>query len=211
MLRMTLAFVLSLAIVAQLGCGNPQTIRPSGSPRPNISLAPNSAVAGSSSLLLTITGSGFTFANFSHTLNQVVWSASGVDTVLIGSFVSSTQLTVTVDMTLLVSPVHARVRVEIWDVQGDAPEAVSNSVPFVVTAASAIVWLSPGSAATGSSDLQLTIGESCFSNANGYSSAAVWSVNELPIRPRSPESTRSQEMSSIDSYIRPLTIDYRGA
>ena len=101
-------------------------------PVPNISFSPTSAVTGSPDLTLTITGLHFAFSSVSHEFNQVVWSANGSDTSL-ATFVSSTQLTAVIPTALLTSGTQAKVRVEIWDILGDAPQATSSSVAFSMT------------------------------------------------------------------------------
>ena len=71
-----------------------------------------------------------------------------------GTFASGSRLIATVPATLLVRPIEAKVRVEIWDRQGDAPIATSSSVPFQVTQSppSANISIFPESAMAGSPD-----------------------------------------------------------
>ena len=126
-------------IIWQFACGG-GTLRQStesnssGKPSANISISPGSAVVGGPDLILTVSGSkNFTFSSASPKFSQVVWSQGGIDTSLLTTFVSSSQLTAILPAPLLASAVTAKVRVEIWDAQGDAPIATSSSVPFQVT------------------------------------------------------------------------------
>jgi hypothetical protein len=112
----------------------------------------------------------------------VVWSANGNDTRLVTSFVGDSRLTATVPATLLVSPIQAKVRVEIWDVQGDGPMVTSSSVPFSVTTASAvapsITSISPESVPAGSPDVTLTITGSGFEQTGHlHVSVAFWTTD----------------------------------
>ena len=187
MLRFAGVLILVSMIVAQLGCGgSPASGLPSSGspvpppPAPNISLSPTSAVAGSPDLTLTITGSHFAFTSVSHEFNQVVWSANGSDTSL-ATFVSSTQLTAVIPTALLTSGTQAKVRVEIWDIPGDAPQDTSSSVAFSMTKTPvgkfSVSSISPASAIAGGSDLQLTVIGSNFLNANLYNTVVLWSAN----------------------------------
>ena len=188
MLRFAGVLILVSMIVAQLGCGgSPASGLPSSGspvpppPAPNISLSPPSAVAGSPDLTLTITGSHFAFTSVSHEFNQVVWSANGSDTSLATTFVSSTQVAAVIPAALLTSAIQAKVRVEIWDIQGDMPQATSSSVAFSVTKTPvgklSVSSISPASAIAGGSDLQLTVIGSNFLNANLYNTVVLWSAN----------------------------------
>ena len=117
---------------------------PPGKPLIN-SLTPSSVAVGSPDLNLIVSGSNFV-VGVPHTHNVVVWSANGSDTVLTLSSVSESQLVVVIPAALLNTPIMARVRVEIWDVMGDAPEATSNSVSFTVNPpASGNASISPSS------------------------------------------------------------------
>jgi hypothetical protein len=122
---------------------NPQVVAKTGSvpftvfsPNSGIvditALSPASAKAGSADQVLTVTGDNFSTPDHPHKENRVVWSANG-DSRLPTAFVSSTQLTATVPASLLAKPGTYQVRVEIWDVMGDSPSQVSNSLNFVVT------------------------------------------------------------------------------
>ena len=65
--------------------------------------------------------------------STVVWSQDGVDTPLLTTFVSSSQLTATVPAALLASPVTGNVLVQIWDRIENTLVASSSRVPFQVT------------------------------------------------------------------------------
>ena len=188
MLRVRSLLLGSLLVLWQLGCGGspqagPQAGSPSPNPQANISILPANAIVGSPDLTLMITGSQtLSFASGGHKVNRVVWSANGSETQLSATFVSSSQLTVTIPATLLASPLTASVWVEVWDVQGDAPIAVSSSVPFTVTAVSAgspsITSISPQSVPSGSSDSTLMITGSNFERgALSHISVAFWTSN----------------------------------
>lgn len=175
----------SLLVVWQLGCGgSPQEGAPAGSPfsnpQANISIQPASAIVGSPDLTLAINGSKtFTFMGGGHKVNRVVWFANGSETQLSATFISSLQLTAAIPATFLESPLKANLRVEIWDVQGDAPIAISSSVPFTVSAASAgapsITSISPQSVPSGSSDTTVTITGSNFKRGGHLDvSVAFW-------------------------------------
>ena len=98
---------------------------------PGISISPVSAVAGSSDLVLDVTGTGF--ANETHDTSVVVWLANGKDTLLATTFISSTQLTAIIPAALLANPVTAKVWVETGDPKGSFPLMQSNSINFTVT------------------------------------------------------------------------------
>ena len=138
---------------------------------------------GSPDFTVTIVGSQqFSFVNAGHLFSQVVWSANGTDTPLATTFVSDSKLTGIVPATLLVSPVQAKVRVEIWDKQGDAPSRTSSSVPFSVTTASAaspvITSIAPESVTAGSPNVTLTITGSNFDNKFfRQTSVAFWTTD----------------------------------
>ena len=174
----------SLLAVCQLGCGNSH-VPPAGGrpPAPNISLFPASAAAGGADLTLTITATQqFPFTSADNKVNRVIWTASGTDTALETAFVSSSQLTALVPGPLLITPLQAKVRVEIWDVQGNTPIASSSSDPFSVTstpiATPSISSISPSTAEAGSPDVTITIDGSDFGHYGHFvSSTAFWTTN----------------------------------
>jgi trimeric autotransporter adhesin len=177
-----------LIIIWQSACGGgTPTQSPnsnsSGNPSANISISPGSAMVGSPDLILTVSGSkDFTFSSAAHKFSQVVWSQGGIDTSLLTTFVSSSQLTAILPAPLLASAVTAKVRVEIWDVQGDAPIATSSSVPFQVTSTPtptpSISSISPSTVAAGSLDVTITINGSNFGSYGHFiSSTAFWTTN----------------------------------
>src|SRR6185437_8955592 len=104
--------------------------------QPAIIIAPTTATAGSPDLVLTITAGAFTFSNGHHKFSQAVWYANGQRTVLNTTFVSTTQLNATVPAALLTGAGTTKITVEIWDSQGDAPDAISPSVSFTITPSS---------------------------------------------------------------------------
>ena len=175
--------VVSLLTLWQLGCGG-SPVRPAGggSSAANISLSPASAAVGSSDLALIVTATQqFSFTSADHKFNQVVWMANGTDTALTTTFLSSSRLTAVVPATLLTNPLQAKVRVEVWDIMEDVPDATSSSVTFSVTSASAaspsITSISPESANAGSSDVTITISGSNFDNQFLHTSVAFWTTD----------------------------------
>ena len=145
----------------------------------SISISPMSAVAGSSDLTLTITGSNFDGAP--HNFSQAVWSVNGINTLLSTTFDSNTKLAAVLPTALLTNPTTAQVFVQTGDPMGETPLLKSNSVGFRVTTASSgaasISSISPTSAVAGSADLTLTITGSNFDGAGVIRSRAVWIVN----------------------------------
>jgi Galactose oxidase, central domain len=110
-------------------CGSPLTSTGSGSGviASISSITPTSAAEGSSDLQLTMTG------QFTHPDGQyrwiVLWSSN---TGLPITSISRTQITAVIPATLLVTPVTAPVRVQLWYKADDGPRAVSNAVTFSV-------------------------------------------------------------------------------
>jgi len=143
MLRRLSRIAVGFLMLGQFACGGGSFRRapnagssgtPSANIPMNISISPASAMVGTPDLTLTIGGSHtFTFAQGRVRYNTVVWSQGGIDTPLLTTFVSSSQLTATVPAALLASPVTATIHVEIWDrIEGTAV-ATSRFVPFQVT------------------------------------------------------------------------------
>ena len=172
--------VVSLLVGGQLGCGGGS--RHGGSPpspgqQANISISPANVVAGSPDLTLTITGSqAFSFTNAAHRLNKVVWLANDTETQLPTTFVSSSQLNALLSAPLLADAITTKVRVEIWDLEGDAAIATSSSVPFYVTSPStptpSISSISPSTVQVGSGDVTMAINGSNF----GHYGHFIWST-----------------------------------
>src|SRR5215831_16534301 len=138
-MRLKSLLVGSLLVVWQLGCGGspqkgPFQVRPPcPNPQANISILPTNAFSGSADLTLVINGSQtFSFAAGGPRYNKVLWSANGSETQLSATFVSSSQLTAIVPRTLLISPVQAKLRVEIWDHIEGSFIATRPPVPFSV-------------------------------------------------------------------------------
>jgi hypothetical protein len=174
------------AFLWQSACGGGTLKRPDSSspPSANISISPTSATVGSPDLTLSVTAIGaLTFVGAPHNKSEVVWSANGSDTLLTTTFVSSTKLTAVIPAELLAAPFTAKVLVETGDPMGSEPLAKSGSAIFSVTTPSSgyvqplISWISPTSAAAGSSDVTLTISGSGFA-CSRCSSSAVWSVSD---------------------------------
>jgi hypothetical protein len=161
------------------GCGSGSSSIGSPSSTPGISISPVSAIAGSSDLVLTVTGS--TFVGERHDQSVVVWSANGSDTTLATTFVSSTQLTAVIPAALLANPLTAKVLVETGDPTGSLPFSKSNSINFGVTktppASFSISSILPMSVVAGSPDITLTVMGSSFANDRHNKSVVAWSVN----------------------------------
>lgn len=140
-------------------------------------------MVGSPDLTVTIAGSNaFTFSQGGVHYSTVVWSQGGIDTELVSTFVSSSQLTATVPAALLAGPVIATIHVEIWDRIENTRVAISSSVPFQVTSAPtptpAISSISPSTVAAGSSDMTITINGSNFGHYGHFiRSTAFWTTN----------------------------------
>jgi IPT/TIG domain len=177
-------------VLWQIGCGDgtirqrtPVTPGTPGTPSANISISPGSAMVGSPDLTLTIAGSNtFTFAQGGVHYSTVVWSQDGIDTGLLTTFVSSSQLTATVPAVLLASLVTATIHVEIWDRIEGTLVATSSSVPFQVTSTTtptpSISSISPSTVAAGSADVTITIEGSNFGHYGHFIwSTAFWTTN----------------------------------
>jgi IPT/TIG domain-containing protein len=177
--------VVSFVVILQLACGGgtaPSKPNPPVAPSANISISPGDATAGSPDLILTVLGSkDFTFSNAAHQFSQVVWSQGEIDTRLVTTFVSSSELTAVVPTALLASALAAKVRVEIWDTQGDAPMATSSVVTFQVTSTStltpSISSIEPSSVVAGSADVTITIKGANFGRYGHISSTVFWTTN----------------------------------
>ena len=161
------------------GCGSYSSPATTPAPAPDISISPVSVVAGSSDLVLTVTGSNF--VDDAHNKSIVVWSANGSDQSLATSFISSSQLTAVIPAPLLAQPVTAKVFVEKGDPMGSLPFSKSASVEFGVMAGPvpsfSISSISPSSVVAGSPDLTLTVIGSAFANSNHNKSFVIWSAN----------------------------------
>jgi hypothetical protein len=187
MLRRFSWIAVGFLIIWQFACGG-GTLRQSpksgssGTPSTNISISPGSATVGSPDLTLTILGSkDFTFFN-GHWYSTVLWSQDGVDTPLLMTFVSSSQLTAIVPAALLASAVIGNVRVEIWDRIENTRVATSSSVSFQVTSTPtptpSISSISPSTVAAGSAGVTITINGSNFGHYGHFIwSTAFWTTN----------------------------------
>src|SRR5262249_56559427 len=155
-------------IIWQFACGGgPPKQSPNsgslGTPSANLSISPGNATVGSPDLTITISGlNNFTFHN-GVWQSSVHWSQGGVDTPLLTSFVSSSQLTAIVPAALLASAVTAQVHVEIWDHVENTRVASSSDVSFQVTSSPpaiptpSISSISPSTVGAGSPDVTITI------------------------------------------------------
>lgn len=161
------------------GCGSYSSPARTPAAVPEISISPVSVVAGSSDLVLTVTGSKFT--DDAHNKSVVVWSANGSDQSLATSLVSKTQLTAVVPAALLAQPVTAKVLVERGDPAGSGPFSQSAFTYFAVTATPipslSISSILPSSVVAGSPDLTLTVMGSAFAHSNHNKSLVMWSAN----------------------------------
>ena len=128
------ALILALGLTG-CGGGSSAQVQPPPPPPPGTpsisSISPTSALAGSSDLLLTVTGNGF--VGTIHNKRWPIWSANGTDTILATTFVSNTQLTAVVPAALLSSALTAQVSIQYGDPMGDGPFSKSNSLNFKVT------------------------------------------------------------------------------
>jgi len=166
----------------QSGCGD-GTIKPSTPRIPaDISISPGSATVGSPDLTQTILGSkNFTFFN-GHWYSTVLSSQDSVDTPLLTTFDSNSQLTAIVPAALLASAVTGNIRVEIWDRIENTRVATSSSVPFQVTSTPiptpSISSISPATVAAGSPDVTITINGWNFGHYGHFIwSTAFWTTN----------------------------------
>jgi hypothetical protein len=178
------------AIICQFACGGQTIMRApksgsSGTPSANISLSPGNTTVGSPDLTVTIQAlNNFTFYG-GHWHSAVHWSQGGVDTPLLTTFVSSSQLTAIVPAPLLASAVTAQVHVETWDNIENTLVAMSSSVPFQVTSSPppptptpSISFISPSTVTAGSPDVTITIDGSNFGHFGHFVwSTAFWTTN----------------------------------
>ena len=177
--RKAASLALLVLLIGAGGCGSESSLKGSSTSVPGISISPISAIAGSSDLVLTVTGSNF--ADALHNTSVVVWSTNGGDTFLATTFDSSIQLTAVIPAALLANPVTAGVLVETGDVLDTGPLSKSKSITFNVTTTSSgsisISAISPMSAVAGSPELTLTVTGSNFVNAPHNKSLVFWIVN----------------------------------
>ena len=180
------------------GCGGGSSaqVQPPPPTVPTISaITPTSAVVGSADLKLTLTGSNFLGAT--HNFSQASWVSNGSATLLMTTFVSSTQLTAVVPAALLTAPITAQVFLETGDPMGDLPLLKSNSISFSVSSPPfSISSISPTSATAGSPDLSLTVMGSDFDGAGVIRSRVLWSANGSQM-PLSTTFVSSSELTAI--------------
>ena len=165
---------LTILMVGLWSCSEDKRVGPS---EPSVSISPTNVVAGSSDLTLTVRGTDF--AGAVHNRSFVVWSMNGAATVLVTTFVSTTQLTAVVPASLLSNPGAAEVFVETRDLMGDVPLFKTAAANFLIEPSSALISISPDRAAAGSPDLVLSITATAGAFAGGrhIRSSAVWLVN----------------------------------
>jgi len=172
--------ILSISLV---GCGSESNQFNPPPSQPNISISPVSATAGSSDLVLTVTGSNF--GDDAHKKSIVVWFANNHETTLATTFESTTQLRAVVPAALLATPITAKVFVKTGDPIGSIPFSKSDSITFMVVSVPpksvSVSAISPMSVVAGSPDLTLTIMGSNFAtgNASGFHSAVLWNNTSL--------------------------------
>lgn len=156
-----------------------------GSPDPpsaNISITPGSAALGSPDLTLTVAASSnFKFYD-GHWHTTVLWSQGGVDTPLLTTFVSSSQVTAILPAAFLSNAGTGTVLVETWDDIENTLVGTSNSVPFQVTSpptpTPSISSVSPSTIVAGSQDVTITIGGTNFGHYGHFVwSTAFWTTN----------------------------------
>ena len=142
------------------------TVQPrTGNPQPSItSLSPASAVAGSSSLTLTINGSGF-IASSSVTFNGLSRTSK---------FVSASQLSITLSSSDLAKAGTFPVVVTNPPPGGGSSKAVSFTLQPATNPLPTITNLSPASAPVGGSPLTLTI------TGSGFIASSSVTFNALP-------------------------------
>jgi len=185
MLRVKRILIGSLLVVCQLGCGGAPKLSPpqvGPNPQANITISPANAVVGSADLTVAITAKQtFSFIDTTHKHSKVVWTANGADTTLVTTFLSGSELTALVPASLLANPIRATLHVENWDMQGDAPLAISSMVAFSVTSdvpSPSISSMAPSTVGAGSSDVTMTIDGSNFGRYGHFTwSTAFWTTN----------------------------------
>ncbi|MCX6615356.1 MAG: IPT/TIG domain-containing protein, partial [Acidobacteria bacterium] len=141
---LTVVFVFAGLAVAQ-----------TGNPVPAITaISPTSAAAGSSSLSLTVTGTGFNLAS------KVRWNGTDQST----TYVSATQLSAWISSTQLATAGTAQVTVYNPPTGG----GTSNAIAFTITAnpVPTITSISPSTAAAGSGTMSLTVTGTGFTAAS---------------------------------------------
>lgn len=171
-----------IAAYAVSGCGNGSARQTVQTPEPLggaasppsvpsiISLSPTTAVAGSSDLTLSITGSNFQGSPYR---SVAVWSVNGMDTPLATTYLSNTQLTAAIPAAFLSNVVTVGVKVEIWFKADDMPRAVSNSVTFNVLSAAAATSVVPTLVTLGPTSVQQFV-----ATVDGKAAEATWRVEE---------------------------------
>jgi hypothetical protein len=149
-------------------------------------LTPSTALAGSASFQLTVTGSNF------QNGSVVQWNANGTATPLATGFSSSTTLNALVPATLVTTPGISFVSVLNPD------KSTSNSVTFTISGSVPnVTTLTPASAAAGSQTLQLTITGTGFATT----SVAQWNGTAIPTNFVSQTQLNATVSSSLLSVV----------
>jgi hypothetical protein len=121
-------------LLAATGCddssptSNPTT--PSSASLPSISVAPSSAVAGSTDLKITISGSGFLGER--HRKSWAVWQVHNTTQPLSTTFISDTQLIADIPADLMREALSAGIWIETGDPMGDTSAKSSALTIFVI-------------------------------------------------------------------------------
>ena len=170
-------------------------------------LSPSSAGAGSTSLPVAITGTGFT------TLSSVTWTAGAQTTPLTSSCSTSTTCSATVPAALMAAPVAASIQVV------SASGINSVSATFTVASAPTISGLTPASAAAGSGGFTLTIGGTNFiagstvywgstplATTYGSATSLTAAVNSAQLASAGTQNVTVQNSSTAISASSPFTV-----
>ena len=168
--------IASLLVAASCGSGSSAQVQPPPPRPPTVptisSITPTGAVAGSSDLTLTVTGSNFSSIppDFSP---YVKWSANGI-TLLSPTSANSTQLTAVIPAGLLKDSVAAQVQVILFDSPDGSTHSSSNAVSFSVNSpASGVASISPSSDTLGRKGARQFV----FA-INNSRADATWAVEE---------------------------------
>jgi hypothetical protein len=148
-------------------------------PAPSISnssgISPAQATTGSSTLQITITGSGF------QSTSAVLWNTGSGPQTLVTGYVSNSSLTAIIPASLMTAPAVALIQVQ------NADKQLSNAVSFPVVGPSAasvptVASIAPTSAPAGSAALQITVTGTNFTTGTSGAAGSVvqWNGTALP-------------------------------
>jgi hypothetical protein len=166
--------ILSFVLGACNSMPQSQSGQGTGTPSTSLSsISPPSASVGSPDLTVTLIGSNF--AGRAHYYSQAVWLDNGNRTLLVTTYVSSTELTAVIPADLFSNTVTAQVFVQTGDPMGDIPLLLTNPISFSVI----VPWLtiSPTSAPAGSPDLTMILTGQSFTSAAHKFNRVVWFEN----------------------------------